>query len=216
MLYSTDEARYRADLLATYDIFAEALESAAAASEYAGDIAADLVICSPLVLGEDFKAGIGLARSKSRGLPVVLWGNVSPIARGLLLAGADEVLSPAMSIDEVAARLSLVMSRHVPASRGIEYAGVVLEVDSNELVLGGMRVLITGLEGGFLEALMHARGRVVPKQALMDRVYSGFEQPGVKIVDVIVCKLRAKIEGFPFEIETVWGRGYRLCLRGQK
>jgi two-component system cell cycle response regulator CtrA len=34
--------------------------------------------------------------------------------------------------------------------------------------------------------------------------------PEIKIVDVYVCKARKKLRGFGVEIETVWGRGYRL------
>jgi hypothetical protein len=34
--------------------------------------------------------------------------------------------------------------------------------------------------------------------------------PEIKIVDVYVCKARKKLKGFGVEIETVWGRGYRL------
>lgn len=34
--------------------------------------------------------------------------------------------------------------------------------------------------------------------------------PEIKIIDVYICKARKKLKGFGVEIETVWGRGYRL------
>lgn len=36
------------------------------------------------------------------------------------------------------------------------------------------------------------------------------EAPEIKIVDVFVCKARRKLRPFGIEIETLWGRGYRL------
>ncbi len=36
------------------------------------------------------------------------------------------------------------------------------------------------------------------------------ELPDLKIVDVYVCKIRAKLERFGIRIETVWGHGYEV------
>lgn len=36
------------------------------------------------------------------------------------------------------------------------------------------------------------------------------EEPEVKIVDVLVCKARKKLQRFSISIETVWGQGYRM------
>lgn len=36
------------------------------------------------------------------------------------------------------------------------------------------------------------------------------DAPEIKIVDVFVCKARRKLRPFGIEIETIWGRGYRL------
>jgi len=51
------------------------------------------------------------------------------------------------------------------------------------------------------------------KQALMAALYgdrTADEEPMAKIVDVFVCKARAKLRPFGVSIETVWGQGYRL------
>lgn len=39
--------------------------------------------------------------------------------------------------------------------------------------------------------------------------------PEIKIVDVYVCKARKKLRRFGVEIETVWGRGYRLSAQSK-
>lgn len=50
------------------------------------------------------------------------------------------------------------------------------------------------------------------KPALMTLLYSDRpnEEPDIKIVDVFVCKMRAKLEPFGIEITTMWGTGYAM------
>lgn len=53
---------------------------------------------------------------------------------------------------------------------------------------------------------------LVTKEAAMAALYG--DRPNgeveIKIVDVFVCKARKKLKPFGIEIETVWGRGYRM------
>ncbi len=51
------------------------------------------------------------------------------------------------------------------------------------------------------------------KETIMLALYGGLHQQDeaeIKIVDVFVCKMRKKLKRFGIEIETVWGRGYRM------
>jgi two-component system cell cycle response regulator CtrA len=50
------------------------------------------------------------------------------------------------------------------------------------------------------------------KDAVMAALYrdDGKDEPDIKIVDVFICKMRAKLKPFGIEIKTVWGRGYAL------
>lgn len=55
--------------------------------------------------------------------------------------------------------------------------------------------------------------RVQPsKEAIMCGLYTdlGADEAEIKIVDVLICKLRKKVEPFGIRIHTVWGQGYRL------
>ena len=57
------------------------------------------------------------------------------------------------------------------------------------------------------------RGRVVTKEILLSYLYGGMDEPGLKIIDVFICKIRRKLMplsgGLDF-IETTWGRGFTL------
>lgn len=56
------------------------------------------------------------------------------------------------------------------------------------------------------------RVEMATKQAIMSALY--YEridtEPELKIVDVFVCKLRAKLKPWRIEIETLWGTGYHM------
>ncbi len=56
-----------------------------------------------------------------------------------------------------------------------------------------------------------ASREMATKQSLMAVLYSGrSEEPGIKIVDVFICKLRRKIKPFGVSINTIWGQGWAL------
>jgi hypothetical protein len=70
---------------------------------------------------------------------------------------------------------------------------------------------LTRLETRLMRCLYEHRDRIVAKSAAMDALYFDrpHEEPGIKIVDILVCKIRRKIAGSDYAIETVWGQGYR-------
>jgi DNA-binding response OmpR family regulator len=65
-----------------------------------------------------------------------------------------------------------------------------------------------------LELLSLRLDVTVTKEMLLGHLYGGKDKPELKIIDVFVCNLRKKLaratDGKDY-IETVWGRGYRLC-----
>jgi len=71
--------------------------------------------------------------------------------------------------------------------------------------------MLTVHEFEILEALRHAAPRILSKEALLAALYQlRNEEPEIKIIDVFVCKLRKKLRPLGVNIDTVWGRGYRL------
>lgn len=69
---------------------------------------------------------------------------------------------------------------------------------------------LTGKEARLFGILM-ARD-IASKATLMGGLYDpGIDdEPQIKIVDVFVCKIRAKVKEYGVEIETKWGEGYAL------
>lgn len=70
----------------------------------------------------------------------------------------------------------------------------------------------TGMEARVLRALLDRAPNLVTREQLFLAMYFDRvgDPPVDKIVDVYVCKIRAKLRGA--RIETVWGDGWRLIL----
>jgi two-component system cell cycle response regulator CtrA len=74
-------------------------------------------------------------------------------------------------------------------------------------------VNLTGTEYKILAFLAQRQGSTLTKEMLLNHLYSGMDEPEIKIIDVFICKLRKKLaeaSGGRNYIETVWGRGYML------
>src|SRR5437867_12267097 len=74
-------------------------------------------------------------------------------------------------------------------------------------------VRLTGKEYGILELLCQRKGTTLTKEMFLNHLYEGMNEPGLKIIDVFVCKLRKKLAqatGGKHYIETVSGRAYAL------
>ena len=71
------------------------------------------------------------------------------------------------------------------------------------------RLGLTRMESRLMAARVARIGRCVAKAALIDALYfdRAQEEPDPKIVDILVCKIRKKIAGSGYVIETVWGQG---------
>jgi len=48
------------------------------------------------------------------------------------------------------------------------------------------------------------------KNQIMQFIYQQKDEPDIKMIDVLVCKIRSKLKPFDIKIETEWGKGYYL------
>jgi two-component system cell cycle response regulator CtrA len=87
-----------------------------------------------------------------------------------------------------------------------------LNLESREVSVGDTPVHLTGKEYSILELLVLRKGAVLTKEAFLNHLYGGMDEPEMKIIDVFICKLRKKLAqaGTGSLISTVWGRGYMM------
>ena len=186
--------------------------------------APDLMIVD-LMLGS--MDGVDVIRSvrRSLDLPIIVVSaraDTSDIETALD-AGADDYVTKPFAVKEITARLRALRRRVAPAPAADQPEEVVLDRDPvAPLVLreargtvhrGEEQLPLTLTEFRLLCELAAAPGRVLSRQALLERVWQHGFFGDERIVDVHVRRLRTKIERDPSAprlVVTVRGLGYRL------
>ena len=128
-------------------------------------------------------------------------------------AGADDVVSKPVDPQELVARIHAVVRRAKGfAQPHLTVGELTLNLGSHEATVAGTPIHLTGKEYAILELLVLRKGMVVTKEAFLNHLYGGMDEPEVKIIDVFICKLRKKLAQAGAEnlIGTAWGRGYML------
>jgi two-component system cell cycle response regulator CtrA len=145
---------------------------------------------------------------------LVIAGACRPQTRVKALSvGADDFITRPYDGGELLARIQAVIRRSKGFSQSILRIGPLsLNLDSRQVIASGTEVHLTGKEYAILELLVLRRGMVLTKEAFLNHLYGGMDEPEMKIIDVFICKLRKKLSlaGADGLIGTVWGRGYMM------
>jgi phosphate regulon transcriptional regulator PhoB len=128
--------------------------------------------------------------------------------------GADDYIVKPFSPKELLARVRAVLRRSRAPAAGTPLAvgGIVLDSATHQVSVGGRPLALTPKEFDLLRALLEARGRVLSREHLLDRVwgYARADEIESRTVDVHVRRLRAKLGAEGERILTVKNVGYRL------
>ena len=153
------------------------------------------------------------------GLGVIVCTQSSTVAqrvRGLRL-GADDWVAKPCHPEEVIARVEAVVRRRrrseARAASPVVAGELEVRADQFQAFVGGRSVDLTRREFELLQLLADARGQVLPREEIYQRVWGYAMAHGDRSVDVFVRKLRQKIAsaspGWRY-IHTHFGIGYRF------
>jgi two-component system OmpR family response regulator len=139
--------------------------------------------------------------------------SVDDRVRGLQ-AGGDDYLTKPFAFAELLARVQALLRRSTQAAAPTTLTFEDLEVDllSRRVTRGGREIDLRPREFTLLEYLMRNAGRVVSKTMILSHVWGYQFDPQTNVVDVLVSRLRDRIDR-PFErklLQTVRGVGYVL------
>ena len=197
---------------------------------FAVDRAADGEEGVHLALTEPYDAGIidimlpkldGLSlieemRRKKINTPVIILSakrSVDDRIKGLQ-TGSDDYLTKPFAFSELLARVHALIRRAVTAPEGMKLVvgDLTMDLVTREVYRGEQRIDLQPREFALLEYLMRNAGRVVSKTMIMEHVWESNFDPQTNVVDVLVCRLRNKIEGDAERkvIHTVRGVGYGI------
>jgi heavy metal response regulator len=131
-----------------------------------------------------------------------------------LQTGADDYLTKPFAFTELLARVQALIRR---ASNQTEPTvltvnNLSLDLLKREVVRAGQKIDLQPREFALLEYLMRNAGTVVSKTMIMEHVWDYNFDPQTNVVDVLVCRVRTKIDrDFPDKlIHTLRGVGYVL------
>ena len=139
--------------------------------------------------------------------------DVDDRVRGLNL-GADDYLPKPFSFSEVLARVRALIRRSSPDVRGsvLEAGDLRMDLLTRSVRRADREITLTNKEFQLLEYLLRNKGRVVSRVTLTEHIWDMDFDSETNVVDVLVNRLRRKIDdGFQGKsIRTVRGVGYVL------
>lgn len=177
-----------------------------------------LVILDVMLPGKD---GIEVLKyiRKSSDVPVIMLtakGEVFDKVLALEL-GADDYMVKPFDPKELLARVKAVTRRYTVDNQAkdvIKYSDLTIDIGGYEVTYKGSTVKLAPKELELLHFMASNPNKVFTREQLMYEVW-GYDYPGdSRTVDVHIKRLREKVKGGEnWELQTVWGVGYKFEVR---
>jgi two-component system alkaline phosphatase synthesis response regulator PhoP len=157
---------------------------------------------------------------KTRHIPVIMLtvrsGETDKVL-GLEM-GADDYVTKPFSPRELMARVKALLRRSQapPMAEMFQTGSLRVDWGAHVVTLKGRSVELTPKEFELLKALIEAKGRVLNREVLLDRVW-GYERAieiETRTVDLHISQLRKKLKAVADRIVTVKNAGYRFVVDG--
>jgi DNA-binding response OmpR family regulator len=177
----------------------------------------DAAVVDRMLPGCDGMEMIRRLRDEKNATPIIVLSAKSTVDDRVagLQAGADDYLTKPFSFAELVARLQALLRRAsnpVGSVTSLAYADLSLDLFARRATRAGKTIDLQAKEFGLLEYFLRNPGHVLSKTMILERVWDYAFDPQTNVVDVLVSRLRSKIDrGFDKELlHTIRGVGYVL------
>lgn len=182
--------------------------------EMASTVSYDAIVLDLMLPKLDGLSLLQRLRASSVATPVLILSakaSVDDRVKGLQ-AGGDDYLTKPFAFSELLARVQALIRRaaHSPEPTRLSVGDLQLDLLSREVTRAGEKVELQPREFALLEYLMRNPNRVVTKTMILERIFDYSFDPQTNVVDVLVHRLRAKVDPEKTRIHTTRGVGYVL------
>jgi DNA-binding response OmpR family regulator len=182
----------------------------------ARDSVYDAIVADLMLPKLDGLSMIERIRAEGIETPVIILSakrSVDDRIRGLQAGGDDYMVKP-FSFSELLVRIQTLLRRaqRIPQATVLQVGDLRLNLSDRTAERADQPIELQPREFALLEYMMRNSGRVITKTAILEHVYDYSFDPQTNVVDVLVCRLRNRIDK-PFDqqlIHTVRGVGYVL------
>lgn len=181
----------------------------------------DVVVLDLSLPGLDGLKVLSGARAEGLTAPVLILtarGTVGDRILGLN-TGADDYLPKPFDLDELEARIRALARRReagamMPEPGRPAFCGLAEDPDSGAIHLNGQVLELTVRESALLRALLARPGHAVAKERLFELVFPGETEVQTEAIEVVVYRLRKKLQPTDAQLVTLRGLGYLLRAGG--
>lgn len=155
-------------------------------------------------------------RSKGLSVPILILTGANSITTKveLLDAGANDYVTKPVSLEELKARIRVLIRGHKANFRTsqLSISDLVLDTSTRSVYRSGRPIRLRRKEFDLLEYLMHNIDKVVTRAMILDHVWDGGDSLWTNAVDVHIKHLRDHIDRGTQQplIKTIHGVGYKL------
>lgn len=172
----------------------------------------DAAVVDIMLPGLDGLSLVRRLRANKADLPVLFLSARSSVEDRVkgLQAGGDDYLTKPFAFAELSARLQALIRRstRAPEATRLTVGDVELDLLARKALVAGREVELQPREFSLLEYLLRHPRRHVTKTMILEAVWDYSFDPQTNVVDVLMHRLRAKIDPDRKRIETIRGVGY--------
>lgn len=178
----------------------------------------DIIILDVMLPGIDGLTLLSKMREEKILTPVLILSakkSLEDRVAGLQLGGDDYLVKP-FAFSELLARVQALLRRassQAPSEeKKLVYGDLIMDLEKREVFRQGKKISLQVKEFSLLDYFMRNPGKVITKTLILEKVWGYDFDPQTNVVDVLVCRLRNKVDkDFPEKIiQTHRGVGYVL------